>query len=194
MAWRKCRFLLALAFVAGTAYGEEKKESGGEHAASPGKAVELTKDEKDFFEKSSKLTTLTNRIAESERQFIGLVRAKDAAQTPQEKQDVMKQMVALTKDRNKDVENFTKIKAELLYRYPNQGTRLNRQYHTHEKRTMEELEGVAGLDELLTQTKKIVAKKFASFKNKDATPDQGEVVEAPRPTEVEKPKRLKLEK
>ncbi len=57
---------------------------------------------------------------------------------------------------------------------------------------MEELEGVAGLDELLTRTKKVVEKKYAPFMVDDLEPD-GKPKAAHAPI-ADEPKRLRLEK
>jgi hypothetical protein len=164
--------------------GEEKKE--GESAVAP-----MPKDQKEFYEKSAKLTTLTNRIVEHEKQFQELVRKKNEAKSTEEKQALIKQMVELTNTRNKDVDSYNKVKADLTYRYPNQGEILDRRYHTQSKRSMEELEGVAGLDELLTRTKKVVEKKFAPFMPEEQAQTKPKVAQ---PAAEEKPKRLRLEK
>lgn len=177
-------------FLSTGVLAEEKAESKKEEAAQSGA---LPKDEREYVEKTSKLTTLTNRIAEHDKQFQELVRRKAAASDEIQKQDIIKAMNELVKQRNKDVDQHTKLKSEVLLRYPNQGAHLNRRYETQSKRSIEELEGVVGLDEQLTQTKKIVEKKYAPFK----VPDPASEVTAPQPKTAqgdEKKKRLRLEK
>jgi len=164
---------------------EAKKEEGGT-AGAP-----LAKDQKEFLEKSAKLTTLTNKISESEKQFNELVRLKSATRETAEKQRIIREMVEVTNQRNKDVDTFNKLKSDLGLRYPNQGEHLNRRYHTQTKRSVEELEGVAGLDELLTRTKKVVEKKFAPFMEDEPGPATKNKIAQP---ETEPPKRLRLEK
>lgn len=176
--------ILAGASGGGGGEGEEKKKEG-EGAAS------VSKEQKEFFDKSAKLTALTNRIADQEKQFHELVRKKNETKSTTEKQQIIRQMVELTTARNKDVDSYNKVKSDLAYRYPNQGEALQRRYQTQSKRSVEELEGVAGLDELLTRTKKVVEKKFAPFKPEE---DEKRAIPKIAQPEQEPPKRLKLEK
>ena len=152
----------------------------------------LPKDQKEYIEKNSKLNSLSNKITESEKQFKELVRLKNEAKTTVAKQTIIHEMVVLSNQRNKDVENYNKLKSDLELRYPNQGTHLNRRYQIQQKRSVEELEGVAGLDELLSRTKKVVEKKFAPFMEEEEKVE-GKKKLAHEP-ESDEPKRLRLEK
>ncbi len=182
---------LLMAAAAGAEEGakpEAKSESEGESSKV---IAPLPKEEKEFYDKTSRLNSLATRISEAEKQFQELVRWKATEKDPAEKQRIIKQMVEVTKERNKSAEEFMKVKSEIELRYPNKGAHLNRRYQTQTKKSLEEMEGAAGLDELLTRTKKIVEKKFATFN------DSGEKQsETPKPVETdsEKPKRLRLEK
>lgn len=162
---------------------------GGGEAPEP----TLSKDQKEFVEKSSKLTTLTNKISEAEKQFAELVHHKNASKDTAEKQRYIHEMIALAEQRNKDVDAYNKLKSDLALRYPNQGERLNRRYHTQSKRSVKELEGVAGLDEFLTHTKKVVMKKFESF-NKEESKAPPTRKPAQHSDGQEEVKRLRLEK
>ncbi|HMN69340.1 MAG TPA: hypothetical protein PKC28_12435 [Bdellovibrionales bacterium] len=163
---------------------------GGGEAAKPAEGT--PKEQKEFTEKIGKLTTLTNRIADAEHRFQELVRKKEATRDIELKQGYIKEMVELTKQRNKDVEAYNKLKSELTYRYPNQGEQLNRRYHTQSKRSLEELEGVAGLDELLTRVKKTIERKFAPFEDpEEAKPKAKAKAPASVDGEIQK---LRLEK
>ncbi len=176
--------LMVYPFSAFSSGGEAKKE--GEATAET-----MSKNQKQYIEKSAKLNTLTNRIVEADKQFKVLVERKSAARTAEEKQDIIQQMVELNNSRNKDVESFNAIKSELTLRYPNQGQHIDRQYHTQSKRSLDEIEGVAGLDELLTRTKKIVERKFAPFMEDE---EKNKLPPKVSGSSEEKPARLKLEK
>lgn len=152
---------------------------------------EVSKDQREFYEKSGRLTSLTNKIADLEKQFQELVRKKAAAPNSEAKQAIIKEMVELSEQRNKDVETYNRLKADLTYRYPAQGEQLNRRYGTQTKRTVEEMEGAVGLDELLTRTKKVAERKFAPFLEEEKAKAPKSRATAP---EEEKPKRLRLEK
>ena len=177
--------LLAPAYLA---FANESE--GGNEGKAP--APTVSKDEKEFTEKTAKLTSLTNRITEAEKRFAELVHKKDESKDTVEKQKIIAEMLEVTKQRNKDAEDYNKVKMDLKLRYPNQGERLERRYQTQTKRSVEELEGVAGLDELLTRVKKVVEKKFASFEEKE---EKGEKKPAKSAAGAEeKPKRLRLQK
>src|SRR5207248_1971848 len=151
MRWLKLSLVLICSFAA---HGEEQKQPEGN-----GVMITYGKEQKEFYDKTSRLNSLSTRMEEDEKQFMIQVRAKAAEKDPKEKQRILKQMVFFSDDRNKSADEFNKIKTELGLRYPNQGEHLNRQYRTQVKKTVQEMEGAAGLDELLTRTKKIVDKK-----------------------------------
>jgi vacuolar-type H+-ATPase subunit I/STV1 len=185
----KCAILaLGLIFsvaISVQAEEEAKKEEGG------GKPAEGSKSQREFVEKSAKLSALQNHIEEADKRFRELVLEKAEAKSGPDKQAVIKEMLELTKQRNMDVANINKLKTDLIYRFPDQGDRLDKTYQTQGKRTVEEMEGAAGLDEMLTRTKKQVDKKFAPFMPEDSKP--AVKAHAAKPEE-EKTKRLKLEK
>jgi hypothetical protein len=137
------------------------------------------------------INSLTTRIEEAEKQFNELVRAKASEKNPAEKERIIQQLNAVTKDRNKAAEEYNKVRSDLTLRYPNQGEHLNRRYQTQSKKSVEELEGAAGLDELLTRTKKVVEKKFAPFA---AAEDEKKPKPKPVQLQEEKPVKLRLEK
>lgn len=174
------------------AFAEDHGGGGGGAEGKPA-AAPMSKDEKEFVEKTAKLNTLTTRIAESEKHFNELVHHKEEAKDSVTKQKIIAEMLEVAKQRNKDAEDYNKLKSDLKLRYPNQGEQLERRYQTQTKRSVEELEGVAGLDELLTRVKKVVEKKFA------ANEDKEEKVEKKKPAhhhseEDDRPKKLRLEK
>jgi hypothetical protein len=180
--------LVVPALVFANEGGGEGEEGGGKEAANA-----VPKDQREFTEKTARLSSLTTRIEEAEKHFQELVRQKAEEKSPEEKQRIIKQMVELTKERNRAAEEYMKVKSELTLRYPNQGQHLNRRYQTQIKKSVEEMEGAAGLDEMLTRTKKIVEKKFAPFNE----PDEEKAAAAatrPAPAEEEAPKKLRLEK
>ena len=177
--------VLILSFVASVlAHSEGKEETG---VMRP-----LDKEQKEFFEKTQRLNSLNTRIEEAGKQFNELVRRKSSEKNNEEKAHIIKQMNEAIKDRDKSVDEYMKVKSDLTLRYPNQGEHLNRRYLTQTKKSVEELEGAAGLDELLTRTKKIVEKKFAPLApENDAKLKPKANLAQP---EGEKSKRLRLEK
>jgi hypothetical protein len=185
---KKIILISALLFTSPLAFAAE---GGGEGEGKPAAAA-MSKDEKEFTEKTAKLSSLTNRIAEAEKHFAELVHEKGATKSTEEKQKIIAQMLEVAKQRNKDAEEYNKVKMDLQLRYPKQGEHLERRYQTQSKRTIEELEGVAGLDELLTRVKKVIEKKFASTEDKEEKAEKKHA--KPAAAEEDKPKRLRLQK
>lgn len=150
-----------------------------------------SKDQREFSEKSQRLQTLAARIEESDKQFKELVQTKAHEKNPQVLEGILKQMNVVVKERNKSAEEFNRLKSEIAQRYPSQGLPTKRRYETQAKKSVEELEGAAGLDELLTRTKKIIEKKFATFEDPELNKTSPI---KPTTTTEEKPERLRLEK
>ena len=181
-------FLFCALLVAGVhrAALAEEGEAAAKPAESPG-----DKEQKEFNEKSTKLTSLGVRVDEAERHFKELTQAKAEAKTPAEKQRIIAQMNAAIADRNKAFDEYNRLKAELILRYPNQGVATPEH---HEKagrgKEPEELQKTASFDDQLKRTKAIVDKKYAPF-----SPQVEQDVKAkPAAEEAAPPAPLKLER
>lgn len=183
-------FLLGCYF----AWAKEGGEAPAEGEEGKGAVTNtLPKDEKEYIEKSGKLTTLGNRIIEHEKHFNEVVHEKSVAKTPAEKKMFIGILNTIAKDRDKDVEAYNKLKTEVKLRYPKAGVAIDRRYSTHQKKSVEELEGVAGLDELLSRTKKVIDKKYAPFLAEEEKRNN-QLPTVMKTEEDDKPKRLRLEK
>lgn len=172
-------------------WAEEHGGGGGGEGEGAAKGSTVSKDQKEYIEKTARLTSLSNRIEEHHKHFTEAVHNKDEAKDPAEKQRWIKAMNEINKDLNKDIEAYNRVKADLKLRYPNQGEQLERRYGTHEMKSVEELEGTAGLDELLNRTKKMINRKYETLNPKGA---EGRPAAAVQTEEEEKPKKLRLEK
>lgn len=196
MRFRNLRFggLVLSGLLVMAAGASEKQAPEGSAAEGEGQDVNeaSSRDQKEFQDKTSKLNTLAVKISEAEKQFVETVHAKEQEKRPEEQQRYIKRLVEIANERNKTAEEYMKIKSELSLRYPNRGEHLNRRYETQSKKSVEELEGAAGLDELLTRTAKMVKKKFISFEERkeERQSPVGEKTSA----HEDKPKRLRLEK
>ena len=182
--------LLALICVTGPAFANEH---GGGGAAAP---APVPRDQKEYLEKTIKLSSLASKLEESEKQFAEVVHEKNEAATPEAKLPYLKEMVEIAKQRNTNVHEYNKVKTDLALRYPNQGEHLNRHFRRHDAHSAEELEHeiAAGpsLDELLIETKRMIDQKYAPF-NPPRADDarRPAAVTAPAPP---KPPRLRLER
>lgn len=173
-----------LIFVTGASRAEEK-------AADP--TAPMPKDQKEYIDKTGRLTSLTNRIEARRKEFAEAVHNKNTASTALEKQRWIHAMNEIHASLNKDIESHQRIKSELKLRYPHQGETIERRYKTQSKKTVEEMEGVAGLDEKLTDVKKVIEKKYEPFRIEEEKKNPGVALPSPS-TPEEKPTRLRLEK
>lgn len=218
MPFNKFKFIAAMILASSSisAFAAEHGAKPAEGAAAPAEGgtpgIEpASKEQRQYTEKSAKLKTLATRISDSEKEFQTLVEEKEHIKNnPEEIQRILSKMVEVAATRNKAVDDYNKLKADLDYRYPGEGQSGQRQYQTQTKKSVEELEGVAGLDELLTRTKKVVEKKFVVFADEEAARAEEEkkkkkpkaqralpspIPEAvPPPAPEEKSERLRLEK
>lgn len=187
-----------------TSFAESSASSGEAEAKSEGAASSDSKLNKEYQNKLSQLKMYKGKMDEDDNGLRHLVALKNQEKDKAKQSDYMKQMVDLVNQRNKTADKFNKLKAELELRYPSKGQDLNRSYQTQSKKTIEDLEGSASLDDMLTRTKKMIDKKFAPFmppKPKVATSpkEDSDFVEVPEKKEeiqpsAEKPKRIRLER
>lgn len=193
MRFHKLNIVMLMFLFAGMQALANEKPAEVEGGEGKGAEPTVSRDQKEFQEKTSKLNTLLSRIEESEKQFGEVVEHKNEARNPEEKQSLIKRLVDITKERNNAVEEYNKLKTEVDLRYPNRGERSNKRYEVQSKKSVEELEGGEGLDELLTRAAKMVKKKYASFEPPE---DKKRVPSSvlSRPQEEGKPKKLRLEK
>lgn len=180
---------LSLIFVCAVAYANEEAKPEGEGGGAPA----MPKDQKEYIEKTAKLNSLSNKILEHEKAFAEVIHHKASAKDQAEKMHHVEELNRIATERNKDVEAYNRIKMDVKLRYPNQGIQLERRYSTQQKKSVEELEGVAGLDEMLTRVKRVIDQKYAPFliEEEEKNKRQPTVVKS---AEEEKPKRLRLEK
>lgn len=180
-----CVLISDLSAFAEEKKAEEGKGEGTKEASSEGGS------QREYNTKFSKLNSLNARIEEADKRFAELVHEKNEAKSQEAKQAIIKEMVEVANRRNKDVDQYNQLKAELTYRFPNQGEHQERHYNVQNKRSVEEMDNVGGLDEQLTYTKKLIDKKYAPFMAEDrpTKPIQRHIS-----SEEEKPHRLRLEK
>lgn len=176
-------------FCAVLAHANEHGGGGEAPAAVP-------RDQKEYGEKTIKLTSLASKLEEAEKHFAAVVHEKEEAPTPEAKFPYLKELVEIAKQRNADVAEYNKLKTDLKLRYPNQGEHLNRHFRAREEHSVEELERTVGagpsLDELLIETKRMIDQKYAPF-NPEATARARKPASVGAPAAPKAP-RLRLER
>lgn len=193
------KIILAAMLVSPLIAFAEGGEGGGE-GAKPGAAPEKKERSQsaEYVEKTTKLNALQSRIEDAQKDFDKLVEEKEKEKDQKKKDEIIKELVEISKKRNKDVEDYNHKKQELLYQYPAKNAELNRMYETQEKKDVDELQSTADIDDLLTRIKKVIQKKFAPLnpendKPKPSTKD-AKAEGQPGHSGEEAPAKLRLEK
>jgi hypothetical protein len=198
--------VLLMALQAVVAFAEESESKDEKTAGKPDPAAKVRRE---YQEKAARFNFLEGRISGLEKEVMHLAIKKNAEKDPKVQKEIMDQMVALVEDRNKAAEQYNSLKTDLAYRFPSQGEALDRSYRTQSKKSVEEIEGSIGLDELLTRTKKMVDKKYAPFipakqvnvpaasstvTVEDQHNGRNQKAAVQETSEEEKPKKLRLER
>jgi hypothetical protein len=166
--------------------GGEGGEGGGEKKKEKQEKSQAT----EYVEKTTKLNTIQVRLIDAQKEFDKLIEEKDKEKDQKKKDDIIKEMVEVSKNRNKDVDGYNKVRQELLYQYPAKTAELNRLYRLEEKKNVDDMQSTADLDEMLTRVKRVIEKKFAPF-----NPDNDKPKPAAKATlPLDQPAKLRLEK
>jgi len=200
MLFTPIKLIMVVAFAFSFSAFAEGAEGGGE-AAKPGAAPEKKERSQsaEYVEKTTKMNAMQSRIDDAQKDFDGLVEEKEKEKDQKKKDEIIKQLVEISKKRNKDVEDFNRTKQELLYQYPAKTAELNHMYQTEEKKDVDEMQGTADIDDLLTRIKKVIQKKFAPFdpendKPKPSTKDAKAANGKSGGPDGDAPAKLRLEK
>ena len=154
-------YALALAFALPAAFAVEEGGAGGAAAPEAAGAPKEGPDSREYREKNAKIIGLEAQITDLNSQIEKLVEHKRREKNSEKVREMMGELVTLSNDRNKAVAEHRELKKYLIYRYPNLGKTLHQKYGVHEEASVEQLEKSHGLDELLTETKNLIDKKYA---------------------------------
>src|SRR5688572_4855988 len=110
---------------------------GGGEAAAP--AAETSKEDREYREKSAKLSGLETKIIDLNAQLAKLIENKRKEKDSEKARPMMDELVKLTKERNTAVIDHLRLKNELLYRFPNMGESIRQKYGTHEEASVDQL-------------------------------------------------------
>src|SRR5690606_19335341 len=94
-------------------------------------------EDRDFKEKSLKLSGLEARILDMNNQLTLMIELKKREKDSEKSRELMKELVSQTKERNKAVSEHRQLKKHLLYRYPNMRDVIHKKYGVHEEASIE---------------------------------------------------------
>jgi len=184
-------FFVVIIAISFSAFGNE---GGGTEGGEGGGEKKIEKKEvspaNEYIEKTTKLNTIQVRVFDAQDLFDKLVEEKEKEKDQKRKDEIIREMVDISKRRNKDVDDYNRIRQELLYQYPAKNAELNRLYRVEQKKNADEMQSSADIDDLLTRVKKVIEKKFAPFNPESDKPKPAAKATGPD----DPPAKLRLEK
>lgn len=184
---------LALASGGGEAKEEKKEGEAAEGEKKEGQvaAPVSSKEAIEYNKKEARLNTLKSRITEAEEKFKGVLEAKERAKDKKQKQDLALELIQIAKDRNENVKEYSTLRHDLRYRYPNKGEEIDRRYIPQQEKSLHELSQTSALDEQLTAAKKRMDKKYAPLM---PPPEEAPELIVPQKKDDDSKKKLRLVK
>lgn len=179
MLSRSLKIIFAALVAVSAAAQEAKAPSGGD-----------SKESVEYGKKESRLNTLRSRMAESDKAFAETLEKKNQTRDTVKQRQYAERLVEIAKERNEAVKEYTALRQELMYRYPNKGQDIEKRFAPKKEKTAHELENSSEIDELLTVIKKRVDKKYRPLMPKEEVEAQAVI---PKAREEEK-KKLRLVK
>ena len=189
--------LVVWAIGAFCGYGITPARAGEEEGGAKAEGPAEPKEQREYTEKRNRVTALAGKIEESEKAYQALVEEEGATIDTGTKRGIIREMIKISDQKAKDLEQYRALKSELTLRYPGEGEPPRPRGEAAEgekkKTSVESIasEAAQSLDEVLTQTKKLIDQKFAPF----APPEAIHQKRAPASADTasERP-RLRLEK
>lgn len=187
--------ILIITFTAAIAgaSAEQTPETGGSKGPTPG---EETKSggggaDREWAKRTSRLNVLETKVTDLEKLLKNLIEQKKHTRTYKDEKgneiDILQKIADEHKKMKGVVADYNKEKAELKYRYPEEGALIERRYMPLRERSLEQIEREIGLAGELTRTKAKIDKKYAPF-TKDEAPPPPKTTTLAEPTVKEAPK------
>ncbi len=192
-----------------------RAEEGGEAPAAEGEAAageaaegEAAKPspgagaDREWAKRQSKLNVHEAQIKDLTKKVQGLIRLKNTGGAAVDDKgnpiDLLASIAENHKKLKETIAEYSVEKAEMKYRFPEEGVLIERRYVPMREQSLEQIELEMGLDGDLIATKKKIDKKYGSFMGDDLAKPAPQMPKAPESTikrtrvTGDEPKRLKL--
>ncbi len=126
-------------------------DDGGHKTAEPAVPKKRTSEES-YAAVSGKVAALEAKIRSAEQEIQKLVGIKAKTSNPQQVNETIKSMLVLHGELKKNIEEYEKQRSLLRYRYPEKAMSEGREYERLELKSLEEMEGAAGLSVAVRKT------------------------------------------
>ncbi|MBO9668686.1 MAG: hypothetical protein J7501_17945, partial [Bdellovibrio sp.] len=147
---------IAFANEGGHGGGEEKKE--GEGKAEEKKEIKSA--EESFAAVQARVSALEAKVHSGKEEIEKLIEEKQHAKNPAEVNEIIKRMVTLHKELEKNVVEYDQARALLRYRYPEKGGAEKREYERIEVKSLDDMESQMSLSSSVKRTMKKVRTQY----------------------------------
>lgn len=178
---------LALANEGGGHGGGEKKEEKKEEKAEGGhaeKKPEVKSAEESFNVVQARVQTLEAKVKSAEDEIQKLIVEKQHTKDTQKVNEIIKQMLTLHRELQKNAKEYDQQRALLKYRYPEKGQSEEREYERHEVKSLEDMESQMSLTSSVKRTLKKVRSQYGTA---EASDPGGERVPRKKPVKINPP-------
>jgi hypothetical protein len=149
----------------------KEADGGGHGSAEPAPPKKRTREES-YIAVSGKVAALEAKIRSGEQEIQKLVATKATTSNPQQVNEIIKSMLTLHYELKKNIEEYEKQRSLLRYRYPEKAKTEGREYERLELKSLEEMEGTAGLNIAVRKTLQKMRSQY-SGPNGSARHDDG---------------------
>jgi hypothetical protein len=151
------------------AQGEKKEGGEGEKKAEGGEGEGKKTDgaDREWAKRTTHINVIEAKIKELKTNIILYVKAKNGNYAMLDEKgvkiDVVKKIAETYKELEKSIDDYGKAKDELRFRFPEEGTVIDRKYVPLRLQTLEQIEKESGLNGDLDRTKENMDKKYEAF-------------------------------
>lgn len=161
------KFSLILLTVSSLAFANEGGGhgggEGGEKKEGEGKAEEkkeVKSAEESYAAVAAKVSALEAKVHSGEEELKKLIEEKQHTKDPTNLNEVVKQMLTIHKQLQKDAKEYDQQRALLRYRYPEKGLTEKREYERMEVKSLEDMESQMSLSSSVKRTMKKVRNQY----------------------------------
>ena len=162
-------FLFAFVFVHANEGGEH-----GEQGEKEEKSREPKAKEDSFGTVLSRVLAIEAKVRSSEDELKKLIQEKQRTKDQKKVSEIIKQMIAIHRDLQRDVKEYERERALLNYRYPEKGQSEKRRYERIEVKSLEEMEGQMSLSSSVKKTMEKVRSQYGISEKKQPSSPGGD--------------------
>ncbi|WP_413559488.1 hypothetical protein [Bdellovibrio sp. HCB209] len=137
--------------------GEEKKAEGEGKSE---EKVEVKSAEESYDKVAAKVAALEAKVHSGQEEIEKLIVEKAHTKDPTKLNEIVKQMLTLHKELQKNVQEYDQVRGLMKYRYPEKGLTTKREYERIEVKSLDDMESQMSLSSSVKRTMKKVRAQY----------------------------------